>query len=149
MGLLEHSPESNVKSLKPLTRRSIKPKRLFQTEAQKKAREVQDEEEAPTDIEDSTGQDGDAEASSPVSPTLKRGRSLRSTGITHVVANGTDLNDTETHPTNKTSPFDAWPRLKSGGRAPTGIQKGRKRGAPDAFEDIGVIGPSESKKTKT
>ena len=43
LGLLEHSPESNVKSLKPLTRRSIKPKRLFQTEAQKKAREVQDD----------------------------------------------------------------------------------------------------------
>ncbi|KAJ9610520.1 hypothetical protein H2200_005297 [Cladophialophora chaetospira] len=149
LGLLDNSPESNVKSLKPLTRRSIKPKRLFQTEAQKKAREVQEEEEALTDIEVPAGQDGDAEVSSPVSPTLNTGRSLRSTGKAHLFTNGVELNDIDTHPTSKTSPFDSWPRLKSGGGFSTGAQKGRKRTAPDNLEYIGAVGSIESKKTKT
>lgn len=152
LGLLEQSPETNVKTLKPLTRRSIKPKRLFQTEAQKKAREVQAEEEALTDIEDSASQTAEVEESSPVSPSLETGRSLRSNGKTRLFSSGVELNDTDTHPTtttNKTSPFDTWPRMKSGGGSATGPQKGRKRAAGDALGDSATVGPIESKKTRT
>ncbi|KIW65481.1 hypothetical protein PV04_07738 [Phialophora macrospora] len=148
LGLLEHSPESATKSLKPLTRRSIKPKRLFQSEAQKKARKAQEEEEALTDIEEPTGQNGDAEVSSPGSPSVKTGRSLRSTGKALLFTNEAESSGANASSNKKTSPFDTWPRLKSGGRSSPGGQKGRKRGAPDTADDTGGIAAVESKRTR-
>jgi hypothetical protein len=133
MGLLQRSPESSAKSLRTLTRRSIKPKRLFQTEAQKKAREVQEEEEALTDIEESTGPNADAPMPSSDSLTAKTGRSLRSTA--KVLPDEFESNSPAGTSVKKTSPFDAWPRLKSGGSSTAAAYKGRKRGAPEASGD--------------
>ena len=153
LGLLEHTPTgSNAKPLRTLTRRSIKPKRLFQTEAQKEAREVQDEEEALTDIEEQSSQDEDASGgvtiieSSPVSPSYKIGRSLRSTGKAHLIPSEDDLNTVEGRSNKKTSPFDSWPRLKSGGGPAPSASKGRKRGAPE--DTIDLVSPAEAKRTR-
>lgn len=102
-----------------------------------------------TDIEESTSLTEDAEASSPLSPSFKTGRSLRSTGKVHLFSDQFDPNDTDSPSNKKTSPFDTWPRLKSGGDSSIGVQKGRKRGAPDAVDDLAAIAPIGSKKTKT
>ena len=148
MVLLEHSPESRAKSLRTLTRRSIKPKRLFQSAAQKKTREVQEEEEALTDIEESTGQNEDARVSGPDSPTANTGRSLRSTA--KVLPDEFESNSPGGTSVKKTSPFDAWPRLKAGGSSTAAGHRGRKRGAPDVADDtddtLGVA--MEPKKAK-
>jgi hypothetical protein len=124
LGLLELNPEkSRVKPLKTLTRRSVKPKRLFQNETQQEALENEAAEEALTDIEEGAEQNGNVEKSdvelSPASPTVKKGRSTRSS--------------------KKESPFDSWPRLKSGGDAfppVSSASKGKKRGAPDVNDEI-------------
>ena len=148
VGLLGQSPESTAKSLRTLTRRSIKPKRLFQTEAQKKARKVQEEEEAPTDIEEPTCQEGDAEVLSPASPTVKTGRSLRSTGKAHLWTEEAESSSPADGSNKKISPFNAWPKLKSGGSSVTGGHKGRKRGAPDALDGTIEVAPAQPKKAK-
>ena len=133
---------TNSKSFKALTRRSIKPKRLFQNEAQKKARDVREEEEALTDIEEDSAQNGDAPAGmsvdSPraVSPGVKTGRSLRSTGKVHLVSDANELNSSDGRTAKNTSPFDSWPRLKSAGSSTGGVQKGRKRGAPETLDGV-------------
>jgi len=134
LGLLEHSPRgSNTKPLKTLTRRSIKPKRLFQTEAQKKARETREGEEAPTDIEEQASEVDDEE-SSPVSPSYEAGRSLRSTGKAHLIPSEDEVKAADGRPNQKTSPFDSWPKMKSGGGSTIGTSKGKKRGATEAIE---------------
>ncbi|ETI26020.1 hypothetical protein G647_02797 [Cladophialophora carrionii CBS 160.54] len=148
LGLLEHSPESTTHSLRTLTRRSIKPKRLFQTETQKKARKAQEEEEALTDIEEPTGQTANADVSSPGSPSIQMGRSLRSSGKALLFTYEAESHDADASSNKKTSPFDTWPRLKSGGRSSSGGQKGRKRGAPDAADDTVGVAAVESKRTR-
>ncbi|OAG40432.1 hypothetical protein AYO21_05332 [Fonsecaea monophora] len=155
LGLLEHTPKgSDVKRLRTLTRRSIKPKRLFQTEAQQKAREAEREEEALTDIEEPTDQKEDASAaignstSSDISPMSKTKRSLRSSGPAPLISEEVKSLDTGRR-SQKASPFDSWPRLKSGGRSMAGTPKGKKRGAADILEDsVGAIGV-ETKKSRT
>jgi hypothetical protein len=54
LGLLEQTGTGTeaLNLITPLTRKSIKPTRLFQTEAQKRAREAEKAEEEVTDIED-------------------------------------------------------------------------------------------------
>lgn len=149
LGLLEHNPkDSGGKPLKTLTRRSIKPTRLFQTEEQKRAREAEKEEEALTDIEDPTGPSGDIlgemreSKESETVPMPKSGRSLRS-----AMKGEGGANERSRHSSKKVSPFDSWPRLKSTGRSEGGSSKGRKRGAAEAVEDNVEIGSPEKTRT--
>lgn len=153
MGLLGHSPTtSNTKPIKTLTRRSIKPKRLFESETKKRAREAEEEEEAVTDIEESTGSNEDApvtdEDSGVASPTLKTGRSLRSTGAANLVADEAESNGVNTRSGKKTSPFDSWPRLKSGTSSVVAGQKSKKRSAPDVAGETTAVTATEPKRTK-
>lgn len=149
LGLLEH-PETTAEALKllrPLTRKSIKPTRLFQTEEQKRAREAEKAEEEVTDIEDhgiDVGEPTMPEAGMSASPR----RSLRTavtksahtpngnstlskddSGIKDV--NGRDSPTTEKEKGKKTgkgSPFDSWKRTKPGNSTPgMSPNKGRKR----------------------
>ncbi|KIW92161.1 uncharacterized protein Z519_07145 [Cladophialophora bantiana CBS 173.52] len=155
LGLLEHTPKgSNVKRLRTLTRRSVKPKRLFQTEAQQKAREAEQEEEALTDIEEPTRGKGHSSAATgdngsiDISPNPVTRRSLRSSGPAPPILEEADSLGPSRRSTQKASPFDSWPRLKSGGRSVAGTPKGKKRSAADAVDDgVGVLGV-ESKKSK-
>jgi len=47
----------------------------------------------------------------------------------------------------RSSPFDAWPRVK-GSRGATSTSKGRKRGATDTIDGIVDVAGSEAKKTR-
>lgn len=137
LGLLEHIQGGTdaVKLLKPLTRRSIKPKRLFQTEEQIQVREAERAEEEVTDVEvePHTGV-ADPPMSSPRSSTNAR-RSPRSVAARSVQmpAETEDQNSDETDETKKAkkgSPFDSWKRVKLGAAASTAAAgKGRKRAA--------------------
>ncbi|OAP63420.1 hypothetical protein AYL99_02647 [Fonsecaea erecta] len=156
LGLLEHTPKgSDVKRLRTLTRRSIKPKRLFQTEAQQKAREAEREEEALTDIEepidhreDASAAVGDGKSSEVASNSVTR-RSLRSSGPVSLIPKDAESLDASRRSTQKASPFDSWPRLKSGGRPAASTPKGKKRSAVDMLDNsVGAIGV-EAKKSKT
>jgi len=156
LGLLEHtSDRSKIKPLKTLTRRSIKPTRLFQTEEQKRARELEKEEEALTDIEDKEDeQDGlFAEASQSNTETVyaKPARSLRSTTqAVHLTSDDTGTESTSSKSTNKKgSPFDSWPRVKTGIRSTTATPKGRKRSAAEVGADDIEAGHNELKRAKT
>ena len=141
LGLLEHTADgSDVKPLKTLTRKSVKPTRLFQTEEQQKAREVEKEEEALTDIEDAEAGEGDESAEAGQSNTkdadLKSGRSLRSTTqAAHVTSNATRKEAMDSKSSKNGSPFDSWPRVKTGSRSAGPTPKGRKRGATEAVMD--------------
>jgi hypothetical protein len=151
LGLLQHSPtEANTRSLKTLTRRSIKPKRLFQTDVQTKARETREAEEAVTDIEETADSSGDAEAPSPTYPTINPARSRRSSRKVQLHPADAESYEVSNTPNKKTSPFDTWPRLKSGGSSTVSGSKGRKRAAPDALDDDTIeVDSVESKKVKT
>jgi hypothetical protein len=118
--------------LKTLTRRSIKPTRLFQTEAEKRARELEKEEEALTDIEETTDGSGDQSGSPSEKSPAKAGRSLRSAAK----ASPHSENGSAVRSGKKGSPFDTWPRVKSGTRAAaSSTTKGRKRSAAEAVDD--------------
>lgn len=95
------------RSLKTLTRKSIKPTRLFQTEEQKAAREREKEEEAATDVEDHS------------TSTLP----IAEPSTSEIKARTSD---------KKTSPFDQWGRAKKTEDGPT-LRPG-KRTATDAFD---------------
>lgn len=97
--------------MRTLTRKSIKPTRLFQTEQQKAAREREQEEEAMTDHED--------EASN-------------STSALALPAKDTKPTEPRTA-SKKTSPFDSWGRAKKFVHEGTSSRPG-KRSATDAFE---------------
>ena len=147
LGLLERNGDpSSIVPLKTLSRKSIKPTRLFQTEEQKRTREAEKEEEALTDIEehpDATQLASPstpakvAESETPATPP-PTGRALRSTArIETTDADHVDLVVVEKSKLKKpkrASPFDSWKRVKVGTSAvATEPSKTRKRGA-DALE---------------
>lgn len=114
LGLLarRHGAREIIRPLKTLTRKSIQPRRLFQEDKQPS----QTDEEADTEIEDHN-QD-DEELQEPTSPS----RSTRSQ-----IKKPSQIGGSK-----KTSPFDSWPRLKSGSRSSS--TRGRKRNAAEALE---------------
>lgn len=152
LGLLKHTEvDSNALQLfNPLTRRSIRPKRLFQTEEQKRAREAEKAEEEVTDIEEEPSIDA-TEPSVPVSGSSNNSR--RSRRITSTksdpTANGHALDEVEDRESGanddggspvvekakkakRGSPFDSWKRVKPGTSTSTvGHSKGRKRASSD------------------
>ncbi|KIW10469.1 hypothetical protein PV08_11433 [Exophiala spinifera] len=132
LGLLEHTPKgTKIKPIRTLTRRSIKPTRLFQTEQEERARELEKVEEALTDIEETADVNDDHLLSGEESPT-KRTRSLRS------AAKGSPRSEDGINGTSrkKGSPFDTWPRVKStAGTVSSSSTKGRKRAAAEAIDD--------------
>jgi len=160
LGLLQDrgADTLDIKPLRPLTRRSVKPTRLFQTEEQKRAREAEKEEEAITDIEDNARAEVNNLKSPstptkpglvevPVSPPSTR-RALRSTA-----RKGQDeINFNESAPPmanhqakkrTKISPFDNWKRLKAGTTARE--TKTRKRASEAVeYEETGAIKKSKS-----
>lgn len=156
LGLLEHSPtSSHTKPLKTLTRRSIRPTRLFQSEEQKQTRELEKEEEALTDIDDTTiTMNGDLSAGEGASntngddPTPKTGRSLRSAAKTSAYLSDGGDNETGVRSTKKVSPFDSWPRVKRGMRFATSTSKGKKRVANEAIDESFDTPGAELKRTK-
>ncbi|KAK6364235.1 uncharacterized protein PV06_02527 [Exophiala oligosperma] len=133
LGLLEYTPKgSKIKPIRTLTRRSIKPTRLFQTEQEERARELEKEEEALTDIEETADVNGDDLLTGDVESPSKTTRSLRS------AAKGSPHSDEEVggNSRKKGSPFDTWPRVKSAGRSvSSNSTKGRKRTAAEAVDN--------------
>ena len=131
LGLLSHSYSRTangheiVRPLKTLTRKSIKPRRLFQDE--KSAQYIptqqasQTDEEAETEIEDDQPAEvEEQELFSPPHATRSRTR---------------DVSNSAGGGSKKRSPFDTWPRLKSGARSGDSVpaSKGRKRTAAEAL----------------
>jgi hypothetical protein len=149
---------ASIAPLKTLTRRSIKPTRLFQTEEQKRAREAEKEEEALTDIEEQPGRDAAllispstptkaAESATPATPP-PTGRTLRSTSKKDL-GNDDLVNvsavDNKAKKPKRASPFDSWKRVKAvTSTAVAGPPKSRKRGS-DVLDDGD---PATSKKAK-
>lgn len=160
LGLLDPNGDSvAARPLKALTRKSIKPTRLFQTE-QKRDREAKKDEEALTDIEEQSS----ADAAQPVTPTTSTkdtelanpathpatARALRSTTKKEIVdvanetASALQYNKAKTP--KRSSPFDSWKRVKAGSSAvPVEPAKSKKRGS-DVLDDGEVA--TNSKKTK-
>jgi hypothetical protein len=123
VGLLAYADgdATRARPLRTLTRKSIKPTRLFETEEQKKLRKEQAEEEAVTDLEDVEDGDGADE-----SVKLKQAKAGK-----------------------KSSPFDSWPRLKKGSRD-VSLSKASKRSASDALDGSpGAEVPRSASKRKT
>ncbi|KEF60908.1 uncharacterized protein A1O9_02472 [Exophiala aquamarina CBS 119918] len=153
LGLLEHATNGSaeVKPLKTLTRRSIKPKRLFQTASQKRAREEEKEEEAATDIEDhgDVAEDGPSTSVSHTSESsLSRG--LRSKKHKLPSSEQNSPKEPGSRNTQKGSPFDSWPRQKPGSRGVAGSQKSKKRGANEVADEDVVAEPTvDAKKART
>ncbi|KAK5061270.1 hypothetical protein LTR84_007812 [Exophiala bonariae] len=151
LGLLEYTANgaSEVKPLKTLSRRSIKPKRLFQTDAQKRAREEEKQEEAATDIEDDTddARDGPSTSTS-LESASKLGRGMRTKKRTLAALDRSSPEEQGSRSSQKGSPFDSWPRLKPGRGA--GSQKAKKRSANEVNPDLGAVGNAlEAKKART
>lgn len=113
-----------VKPLKTLTRKTIKPKRLFQPEPEL----LQSDEEAETEIEDNHQQA--LERTDPEEEQPSPSRATRSGATKEVSGSSTGTKR------KRGSPFDTWQRLKSGSRASDAIPatKGRKRTAAEALE---------------
>ena len=155
LGLLEHTPNGTaaVRPLKTLTRRSIKPTRLFQSEEQKKAREMEKEEEAATEIEEEAEFDSvDVPAPTPtvsnVKPPSRSLRSTRSTAKNSMVTSDDIIEPVvgkikNVKPAKRSSPFDSWPRVKAGSSSSaqaSGAPKTKKRGASEVLEDDNTTG---------
>ena len=125
LGLLEYSRggPSVSKTLKTLTRKSIRPTRLFQTEEQKRAREHDHDEEIVTEVEDND---------EPRSSSKANGVDT----IDPVGADGPILKVGTSRP-SKSSPFDGWRRMKKGTNPDVEekVAKGRKRAAPESVSE--------------
>ena len=124
LGLLAHTGDgaSRIRPLRTLTRKSIRPTRLFQKERQKHKEEERTAEEALTDVEDDTvvvTQEHDSKKEATETGSTRKGRKSQSNGIERP---------------SRASPFDAWPRIKAGSR-PSSATKGHKRGAAEALEE--------------
>lgn len=140
LGLLEHAANgtSEVKPLKTLSRRSIKPKRLFQTEVQKRAREEEKEEEAATDIEDGSADVGDGPSiATSLESASKLGRGMRTRKRTLAAIDRSSPEEQGSRSSQKGSPFDSWPRLKPGRGA--GSPKAKRRSADEVNSETGVV----------
>lgn len=151
LGLLEHLSDGAERlPMKTLTRKSIKPKRLFQTDEQKKAREAEKQREVSTDIEDGgvsvvPAEIDGVEVVDFVTP-AESGRTLRSPKKT---TNGPTSSKTSVvekvkeHHTKNGSPFAAWKRVKgSAGSSAPPRAKGTKRPASEMEE------PTSSKRVR-
>jgi hypothetical protein len=116
--------------MRTLTRKSIKPTRLFESEEDKAARERARQEEEATDVEARTSED----------------EFPRTNGSSKSLKTPTQSAD------KKVSPFDKWPRLKKGSREGS-TSKALKRTASDALdgssiEDTGDVSRSSKRKTR-
>ncbi|ERF77107.1 hypothetical protein EPUS_08674 [Endocarpon pusillum Z07020] len=148
LGLLEHSSADadTLKLLKPMTRKSIRPTRLFQTEEQKRAREAEKAEEEVTDIDEEPSVGAAESSASTQAPSTNKRQSRRTTATSstetpkehtpndteHPKAEGTGDGESsvvgKTKTTKRGSPFDSWKRVKPGSSASTvAAGKGRKR----------------------
>lgn len=93
---------------------------------------MEKEEEALTDIEEVADGSGDQSGSPGEKSPTKAGRSLRSAAK----ASPHSEDGSAVRPGKKGSPFDTWPRVKSGTRtASSSTTKGRKRAAAEAVDD--------------
>jgi hypothetical protein len=156
LGLLEHNTHGKVNTspMKTLSRRSIKPKRLFESETQKRAREAEKEEEAMTDIEVDANVDAKAANGTLPSKTAnattrsKSSRILRSSRGGHLTSDESESDKEEpgARQGHKASPFDSWPRVRSGRSG--GLSKGKKRDASDLLDESAEVQRSEAKKTR-
>ena len=133
LGLLEHLEDggAKVKPLKTLTRKSIKPTRLFQTEQQKLARDLAREDEAVTDIEDDASPPTSGEH---VTQHVDKDSSKEVNG--KASSNGIEK-------PARASPFDAWRRVKGGSRTGS-ASKGQKRSAAEAMGEEDISAPVTS-----
>jgi hypothetical protein len=149
---------TSVAPLKTLTRRSIKPTRLFQTEEQKRTREAEKEEEALTDIDEQLGRDVTllispstptkfAESETPATPP-PTGRTLRSTSKKDLGNNdlvSVSAVESKAKKPKRASPFDSWKRVKAvTSTVAAEPPKSRKRGS-DVLDDGD---PTTAKKAK-
>jgi hypothetical protein len=146
---LEHTDADveALKLLKPLTRRSVRPTRLFQTEEQKRIREAERAEEEATDIDEDSSKviAQSSVRTTDLVPTTRQLRSTTAPGSTET-PNGHALDKAEDATTEgasggqspmigrakkskKGSPFDSWKRVKAGAAADPTVDaaKGRKR----------------------
>lgn len=112
--------------MKTLTRKSIRPTRLFQTEDQKRARELEKEEEAVTDIDEFQQNQPQDEMSAQASS-----RSSRSKG-----KQPADITNSTKAKSEKANVFDGWLRIKPGSasHSATSATRGRKRAASPSFD---------------
>ena len=152
LGLTE-SAENGVHASEPLrtlTRKSIKPTRLFQTEEQKRSREAEKEEEALTDIEDNSKDNEQIEVVDLITPketsTVRHdpvpaikgpGKPLLSKiAKGHLESDSDGSQSTNNSKSKKASPFDSWKRVKQGTvhKSP-GASKGKKRVAETLSDD--------------
>jgi hypothetical protein len=117
LGMLSRTADAGqaVKALKTLTRKSVKPTRLFQKE-----QAVLPEEGADTDIE--------AEVEIQAEPQASSSQEVESRGKSR----------SKVDAPNRASPFDSWPRVKSGTRrTASGAQK-RSAEDMDIVEEAGA-----------
>jgi hypothetical protein len=135
LGLLEHVSNGGriIKPFKTMTRKSIKPTRLFQTEQQKQDRDVDKDEEADTDIEEGALSDNTTPITSPST------RSKTSTGAPAVPSSSRTSSSAKDAPNvpkgKKTSPFDGWRRLKPGSAVAPQASRSRKRAASQELDN--------------
>jgi hypothetical protein len=109
--------------MKTLTRKSVKPTRLFQTDEQKAARQREKEEETTTDVEEEDDRSStDPQAAEPSTNSSKPA--------------ATQADD------KKTSPFDQWGRARKSQDGSTA--RPGKRSATDAFEQGSPVAEGRS-----
>ena len=143
LGLLEHTRAGTtaVKPLKTLTRKSIKPTRLFQTDEQKRARELEKEEEAATEIEDNveleTIHNGYIKSNADADPTLSAVKSGKRAVKAMSEDGGAAAEEATTTKRKINSPFDSWKRVKGATSKSSDerASKTRKRNATEALEE--------------
>lgn len=123
LGLLGDQPDGTeiVKPLKTLTRKSIKPRRLFQSE-NKEADAPEIDEEADTEVEDEQDLAEQTDVHSP-------SKATRSKAAEIVSGEGSVKR-------KRNSPFDSWARMKPGSRSvgAATATKSRKRTAAEALD---------------
>jgi hypothetical protein len=95
--------------MKTLSRKSIKPVRLFETEEDKAIREAREREEALTDVDESSSEQ-----------LLTGDKVVNETKPTRKIKSSSNLGE------KKTSPFDKWPRLKKSSRDNSGSKPGKR-----------------------
>lgn len=146
MGTLEGVGPATRAIAKPLSRKSIKPKRLFQTPEQIRQREAEKAEEATTDIEDEAEV---PEASADLKGKARNGRqsaskspaghldALRLGSGDSSFAHTVDEAESPGDKTNPSQSFTGWRRVKSQRFAPT-TPRGRKRSSSQVEEEGGT-----------
>ena len=125
-GLLSYSNDSvqRTRPMRTLTRKSIKPKRLFESEEDRLARLKGKEEEIATDIDDRASEE-----------------EISTATASHKHVKGSIKSGDK-----KTSPFDKWPRLKKGGRGASS-EKSTKKSAYETANGTSTDTPTEAVRT--